>query len=177
MKSVLFFALRDDLLLVLNDVEERMPLKYVRFGRLSSPRYESLDRGSAIPFLGLASADSVASCTSFVVSSRDTSLAIREVSTSQGSVFFMDQLINPDSVTLTPGGVRGEGVLLHGRVATASDTAASQHLMRLFGSAIRKRFSKIKAFYVGPAARRMLEAGSRLTVSVNSPRELDLTLL
>jgi hypothetical protein len=86
----------------------------------------------------------------------------------------VDQLRNPDSVTFTPAGIWDDDVILHGRVATASDSEASQALMRRFHVAIKKGFAKVKAFYVGPQAMELLKAGKRLTIAAQSPREFDL---
>ena len=86
----------------------------------------------------------------------------------------MDQLANPDTVTLTPGGVWTQDIVLYGRVATASDSKASQELMRRFACAIKKQFTKIRAFYVGPKARELLDKGKRLTIAAQSPRDFDL---
>jgi hypothetical protein len=87
----------------------------------------------------------------------------------------MDQLLNPDSVTLTPGGTRGANIVIAGRVATASDSVASADLMKAFETAFRNTFGKIKAFRVGPEAERLLDSGARLTVATQSPITLDLT--
>jgi hypothetical protein len=46
----------------------------------------------------------------------------------------------------------------------------SSELLRLVRSLMRKQFKKIKAFYVGQAAERMLDSGKRLTMAVQSPR-------
>src|SRR5262249_1559815 len=99
----------------------------------------------------------------------------REIRLTDGSIrFCVDQLSNPDSVTFISGGIWSDDIVLHGRVATASDTEASQQLMKRFAAVFRKKFSKIKAFWVGPRAMALLDAGRRLTISVQSPREFDL---
>jgi hypothetical protein len=46
--------------------------------------------------------------------------------------------------------------------------------MKLFAAPFRKRFRKIKAFWVGPDALTELERGTRLTMAVGSPAEYDL---
>ncbi len=89
--------------------------------------------------------------------------------------FCVDQLVNPDTIWFTPGGVWGEDFVLNGRVGTASDSDPSRYLMKRFDSAFKKRFRKIKAFLVGPGALAFLEAGKRLTAAVQSPRDFDLT--
>jgi hypothetical protein len=78
-------------------------------------------------------------------------------------------------VEFKPGGIWNEDVLLHGRIATASESQISQALMKRFQSAAKKTFSKVKAFYVGPKALVLLDSGKRLTISAQSPREFDLT--
>jgi hypothetical protein len=47
--------------------------------------------------------------------------------------------------------------------------------MKRFNAEIRKEFSKVKAFWVGPNALTLLNAGKRLTDASQSPREFDLT--
>jgi hypothetical protein len=73
------------------------------------------------------------------------------------------------------GGLWGDDILLHGRFASASKEAFSSELLQLVGSLVRKQFKKIKAFYVGQAAERMLDSGKRLTIAVQSPRTIDLS--
>ena len=46
---------------------------------------------------------------------------------------------------------------------------------RPFAAHIRKSFRKIRAFCVGSHAEALLDAGKRLTVAEQSPREFDLT--
>lgn len=91
-------------------------------------------------------------------------------------MFSIDQLANPDSVTFTAGGKWDNDVLLHGRIATASDSDISKELMKLFNLVIRKQFKKVGAYWVGPAAYVFLEAGWRLTLSAHSPRDFDLII-
>jgi hypothetical protein len=70
-----------------------------------------------------------------------------------------------------------EKILLAGSIGTASETQASQALMKRFQAAFKKTFSKVKAYYVGPKALTLLKSGTRLTISAQSPPEFDLTLL
>jgi len=90
--------------------------------------------------------------------------------------FAIDQLKNPDTITFSPGGLWNNDILLHGRVATASQSKSSQALMKRFKAALQKTFVKVKAFYVGPQALMLLKNGQRLTISAQSPREFDLAI-
>jgi hypothetical protein len=177
MRQILFFAVRQDLLRVLEMVEGGGPLKYIRTGQFPKGNYESYGRGADIPNLGDATSDSAINCQAFLVCGRETPIRPRPLGTIEPAArFSIDQLLNPDTVTFTPGGMRREDVLLHGRVATASDSMISQGLMKRFHSAIRRSFTRVKAFYVGPNALGLLRSGMRLTISVQSPREFDLAI-
>jgi hypothetical protein len=90
--------------------------------------------------------------------------------------FVMDQLVNPDTIEFTPAGMWNEEIVLHGRVATASDTPGSKELMKHFRSALKKHFVKVNAFYVGTSALQLLKQGKRLTLSLQTPRAFDLKL-
>ena len=174
MKQIHFYALKEDLLPVLEAVERGGPLKYVRMGQSSTPNYESFAHGAGIPNLGNASSDSASSGQSFLVAGRDVPVNVRAINAAGVERYAIDQLVNPDTVTLTPGGIWGEDVVLSGRVATVSNSAPAQELMKRFNSAFKEHFSKVKAFSVGPKAFALLSAGKRLTSSAQSPREYDL---
>src|SRR5688500_16564810 len=148
-----FFAVDDDLLPVFERVEGEVPLKYVLTGEKRSAAYQTFARGADLPHLGIADRDSAIACDDFLVTKLETPINLRPVRLSSGSkVFLVDQLFNPDSVTLAPGGLWGDDVVLNGRVATASDSEIAQYLMKRFQSVIRKHFTRVKAFWVGPKA-------------------------
>jgi hypothetical protein len=178
MKHILFFAVKEDLLALLELVESKGPLKYARTGNFLRDEIKDgiglFENGAELPNLGKASADSSAACEAFLVCERDTSINLRDLQAGKGGRICVDQLINPDSVEFKPGGIWNEEVVLHGRIATASESQISQSLMKRFQTAVRAIFSKAKAYYVGPKALALLESGKRLTISVQSPREFDL---
>lgn len=177
MTQILFYATEEDLLPIFEFAEASKPLKYARTGRYAQPKPDVLHSGTSIPKLGTANNDSSIACDSYLILGQSSALAVRDMPQKDGSTnYFVDQLINPDSVVITAGGVRMPGILLHGRVATASDSPQSQELMKLFASAFRKRFRKVKAFWVGDDALSQLERGTRLTMAVSSPGEFDLKL-
>jgi len=174
-KQVLFFATKGDLLPVLDAVEGAGALKYVRMGNFTRPELDTFSRGADIPKLGEADADSASSCEAFLVCTANKQIEVRSLTgTHDIRRYCVDQLLNPDTVTFSAGGQWNDDILLYGRVATVSGSPASQALMKRFRSAIRKHFVKVRAFYVGPNARSLLEAGKRLTIAAQSPREFDL---
>src|SRR5713101_6531804 len=164
--QILFFGTKTDLLPVLDSAEKEQGIKYVRFGSFDKPVSESFVRGADIPDLGIASSQSASNCATFLVCDQNTEVRPRQI---RGHGYAFDQLGNPDTITFDPGGLWGDDVLLHGRFATASTAAPSIELLKLFRSLVRKRFEKIKAFYVGKEASQMLARGKRLTIAAQSP--------
>lgn len=176
MAHTLFFATRNDLLPVLAHAERAGALKYVRTGLYSSPHFESFARGEDIPDLGRAAAAAAVGCASFLVCATDARVKIRHRRSDGINRYFIDQLLNPDTVIFEPGGAWTADIHLHGRVATASATEPAKELMKRFRAGIRKHFVTIGAYYLGPEARRLLMEGKRLTIAQQSPPEFDLTI-
>jgi hypothetical protein len=175
-KQILFFALQEDILSVLEIVETGGPIKYARMGG-QFDTLKTFNAGAEIPQLGRASSDSSISCESFLVAHRETPIQLRFLEkVNNRQRFAVDQLLNPDTIALTPGGLWDEETVLNGRAATVSESQRSEDLMKRFQAAIKKNFRKIKTFYVGPQAYTLLEQGKRLTISAQSPREFDLKM-
>jgi hypothetical protein len=176
MKQLQFYAVDRDLLPVLQAVESFGPLKYVRAGNFTTQDLQTFLQGSDLPNLGKASSDSATGCDRFLVCQRELAVAVDRFVDYHGVArCCIDQLANPDTVILTPGGVWNEDIVLYGCVGTASESKASQELMRRFAGAIKKQFTKIKAVYVGPKACELLDAGKRLTLAAQTPKDFDLT--
>jgi hypothetical protein len=176
MTQLLFYATKEDLLPIFAAAEASTLLKYTRTGRYARPQPPIFASGANIPDLGTADNDASIACDSYLILDRSTDVQVRHVQPRDGTTsFFVDQLINPDSIVIAAGGIRTPGVLLSGRVGTASDSPRSQALMKLFAAPLRKRFRKVGAFWAGPDALTELERGTRLTMSVGSPAEYDLS--
>jgi hypothetical protein len=179
MKYIHFHALKEDLLPVLEAIETKGPLKYTRTGNFIRADFKGdagvFYSGAEIPNLGKATVDSSHACDTYLVCKRDTPINLNEFQGVGGvERVSIDQLLNPDTVGFTAAGIWNEDIILEGRIATVSDSQASQELMKRFHSAIKKSFQKVRAFYVGPKALTLLESGKRLTMSAQSPREFDL---
>lgn len=175
--QTMFFATKEDLFPVLQRIEEKRTLKYVLTGLHFSPELTSFDSALDIPNLSIASSESAISGDGYLVVERTERVNMRPVPQNSGGIrYAVDQLENPGTIIFLPGGIFGENVLLYGRVATASSHPDSLALCRLFSASLKKSFSKIKSFYVGSAARKLLDQGCRLTLAVQTPREYDLSL-
>lgn len=172
-----FYATKADLVPVLTNIEAGNLLTYARYGSYLTPVFPAFDSGLELPLLGVASSDSAVSCDAYVVVSRGVEVIPREIQRSDGvRRYAVDQLLNPQSITFHPGGLRSPGALLHGRVATAATTAESRRLLGRFNRALKKSFRKVAAFYVGPEAFSLLVQGTRLTMALRSPSLYDLKL-
>jgi hypothetical protein len=177
MKQILFFALRNDMVSVLNRFDAMGAVKYIASGVISSPSCSSFDRGASIPDLGKASNASAINCQSFLIGTSDTEIRLRPLADDDCRMrFAVDQLENPDTITFSPGGLWKDGILLHGRASTVSQSKMSQELMKRFQKALKVDFQKVKAYYVGLEALELLKNGQRLTSSAQSPRDLDLAI-
>lgn len=175
MKKFIFYATREDLVPVTDAVERSMSLIYARMGQSRAPEPECYTQASTIPNLGRATTHSVSTNEEYLVVSACDRIQTRTIRANDGSEYYLtDQLVNPTSISFAPGGLWDSGVLLHGRIATVSDTPEAKQLLGTFEKEFRKRFRKVKAFWVGEDALNRLRGGTRLTISAQSPREFDL---
>jgi hypothetical protein len=176
-KQIPFFAVREDLLPLLEALESEGSVKYaLRKGQSADPRLVVFDHGKDIPNLGKATSETGNSSETFLVCKPELQIVPRSVMVFGQERFFIDQLYNPDTVAFTPAGMWDEEILLAGRVGTASNSQESQKLMKRFHSAIRRRFVKVKAYWVGHGALELLQSGKRLTIAEQSPKEFDLSV-
>jgi hypothetical protein len=171
-----FFATADDLLAVLLSVEARHALVYTPFDHVYEPRVEHFRTARDLPTLFRPQPfESAVSGPAYLVTKAGTEVVLRRLSPYEGKDrWSIDQLTNPDSTVLRHGGMYGDHVLLQGEVRTAYKTKVAMRLQRAFDAAIRKRFVKIGAFYVGPGAEALLDSGCRLTAAEQCPPESDL---
>jgi len=172
-----FYATKADLMPVLELVERKQPIKYTRCGTLATNSPEIFLQASDIPALGTAKCESASVGECFLVSSREVTIQPRAIKQNDGKTrFAFDQLYNPETVTLLPGGWWGKDILLYGRVDTVSQRPTAQKLKRQYANALRKHFVRVGAYYVGKEAYRALEAGKRLTLAEQTPTSFDLRI-
>jgi hypothetical protein len=172
---LLFFALKSDLLLVLNEMEAKQPLKYVLAGMFSAPDMEQWTKGCELPELGQADRAQTAGCRTFVVTYPEVEVKLWRRQIHNGQIRFgIDQLVNHDTITFTPAGAWKGEMIIAGACGTVSDSPIAQSLMKLVSKAMKKHFVRIGAYWVGPEALSYLRAGGRLTGAEQSPPIYDL---
>lgn len=112
---------------------------------------------------------------SYLVSSRELPTEVRAVQQRGGGIkYVIDQLVNPKTIVFRPGGLGGDRCLISGQLGTVSSDPISVRIFQLFTREVKKKFAKIKSFYVGKEAERLLNSGWRLTTSPKAPRMYDL---
>ena len=123
MKHLLFFALKDDLVPVFELVEAKGSLKYARTGNFLAREFQggAFDSGTKIPNLGIADADSSIACEDYLVCKPETPINIRRLQGVSGERVCVDQLVNPDSITICPGGTWRDEAIIAGRIDVVSE--------------------------------------------------------
>jgi hypothetical protein len=175
MKRIPFFALKSDLLLVLRDIESKRSVKYVSANTFATGNAEQWPTGHLIPDLGRAAGEQAAACKMFLITYPELPVQLRRVKRDDGRTSFIaDQLSNPDTITVVPAGKWKDNIIIAGAFGTASESAISQALMRTANAAVKRHFTKVRAFWVGPEALIYLRSGKRLTIAEQSPSVLDL---
>lgn len=173
--SIHLFAAGDDLLPVLTAVEAKHPIKYVLMEPNSTGVVAEFSTATNLPDQGRATAPDAIGCQSYLVTGRDLTVTPRRIVSNDGTVWYaIDQMINPDTVEVSPGGLWNGEVVISGRITTVSDTDHAGMLMRAYRNAVRRHFVRVRAAWVGPTACALLHAGKRLTMAVQSPRKYDL---
>lgn len=173
--QISFFATQSDLLPVLQAVEGSRPFEYIPSGSFNAPTVKRLESLITSPNLGIATVGDSNHEATYLIASRGTEVQIRDVPQRRGGVkYAVDQVANPKTIAIRPGGMYQDKYLIAGQIGTASDDKDSFELFKLFSGELTKRFEKVKSFYVGPEARTLLDKGWRLTASVKASPEYDL---
>jgi ribosomal protein S4 len=174
-RSIHFFATKHDIESVLMAIESKLQLQYVRTALANSPSMFAVQSYKLIPDLGVAVRGDQVHEASYIVLNADEQVTIREVPQRRGGVMYaIDQQANPTSIAFRPGGVYQHSAVIAGQAGTCTDDPTSHELANLFAREIRRQFKRIKSFFVGPEAERLLDAGYRLTIGVTTSREIDL---
>ncbi|QPJ63226.1 MAG: hypothetical protein G3M70_15630 [Candidatus Nitronauta litoralis] len=177
-RQLSFFATRNDLSKVLEVVASRTLFCFASYmdDQEGFPKiYRSI---LDLPNLSVSVNGELNRENSYLLIENGVTPKIRHIEQRRGGTRkLFDQLSHPESVLLKPGGVMGEfECIIAGQIGTVSDNQWSGDLYKDLLREFKKRFKKVKAFYVGSSAMEKLEAGVRLTSNVKSPPEYDLSL-
>lgn len=157
------FATSEDWINVVSSVLSKRSLTFAKVGMFDTPKAEEIGEGKNFtPFA------------SYLVLDKPNKVIVRAVLQLNGETkHAVDQLDNPGSIILQMGGMGNER-LVAGQIGTTRTEQTAEDLYAIFLTEIKKQFVKIKSYYVGPEAVRLLDAGQRLSPTSKSPPEYDL---
>jgi hypothetical protein len=172
-----FFATAEDLRPGLARLDAAPGLRYVRCGLSKADHPEEFERGDALPSLGVATSGHVTGNPQFLVLLRSAAVEVRPVHfRSGGTEYAVDQLANPDSVVLQPGGRLADGPFVAGSVASICATKDARTLLKTVSTAITRGFTRVQSFWLGPEALKLFRGGAIrfVTSSISASRNYDL---
>lgn len=165
-KRFFFFATPEDLREPIQRVQASRSLHYAEAGNFESPEITLSNSLLDIADLGSAQKNQTLLCSRYIALPADVTLLVRRLGEVTGKTrYLVDQLINPTSLVIRPGGVFGDRFVLCGEIGTCSDDEASVELFRLFKHSFVKSFKPFESFrvyLVGPGALSRYNAGARL---------------
>jgi len=174
-RSLQIHATRSDWLECLAAAEAGRPLAYTLTGLFEEPVLSTFHGVASVPDFGIAKHGNTVLESGFLVHDVGSVIQIRDVPQRNASIrYAVDQLVNPTTIGVRPGGLFGDNVVIAGQLGTASDDPISSELFRLVARSVKKLFTKIKAYWVGPAAVEILDAGGKLSVSSETDPLYDL---
>jgi len=174
-KAIHFFATERDLVNVLQAAECDRPLKYTQAGMFDEPIASTFGSCLQLPNLGTAASGDQNLEPFWLITDATANIQFEVVPQRRGGTRFgIDPGTNPASVVLWPGGRFDNSCIVAGKISTTMANSVSMQLMNLFTREIKRRFKRIRSFFVGPDAENLLDAGYRLAHSAQSPVECDL---
>ena len=158
------YATQSDLSDIAREVSSVRPLQFAVAGLFDQMETTILtDLESLLPF------------TSYLVFGKGRGITVRSIPQRNGAEkYAVDQIENPHTVVIQCGGLLDGQRLIAGQVGTVSTGKDSNEIYALFAKAIRRKYEKIKSYYVGPEAAQLLDKGVRLTPTAKSPETYDL---
>lgn len=170
-----FFAAGSDLLPAVEAFEANHAVHYLLQGMFDAAATDQYLSAASIPNLGMAAFGHRGVEKTYLVIDRNTQATFREVPQRRGAArHSLDLMTNPTGFSFQPSGAFAGQFVIDGYIGTATGNPASGDLCKALAREIRKRFTKIHDYYVGPEALRLMESGWRLTFSTQTPVEFDL---
>jgi hypothetical protein len=171
-----FFAIKEDWPAVFDYVERKRHLVYTAtgFDQMRNPDPPRYLEGKAIPNLGLASYEQCIACDSYMVSPfPKVPTPIKGLMFDGEARYDLYSSAYPDTIRLIHAG-RWKDMIVSGLIDTMGQGPQAQSLINAFHAAMKKSFTRVNAYWVGPQAHGEWLQGRRLTDAEQSPPEYDL---
>jgi hypothetical protein len=173
-RQQLFFATKNDIIEILVEFEKKVNIKYIKSGLFEINKIEELNSLTEFIPLGVINFGDWALSETFLIYKKGTQINSREILQNSGEKkYLIDQIKNPETIVLRPGGLYGNCVIA-GYIGTISSNKSSIELYSLLLSHMKKQFKKIGVCYVGKESVRLMDSGWRLTQFANGAKEYDL---
>ena len=173
--QTVFYAVANDMSDLLAALEVAQDVQYTRTGLFAERDPVTVRSYREIPDFGIAIHPTAVANPSYMMSLRGETVDSTPIPQKAGGVLFaVDQSSNSNAIFLQPGGRYGSDVILYGTVGTMSPSQQALTLYKIVSKLLRKKFSPVNEYLVGPDAFEAWNAGARLTIAVQSPPEFNL---
>ncbi len=163
-KQLPVYATQLDLATIAKEVILVRPIEFAVMGLFDRPELIVLD-----------DADYLKPFTSYLAFDKGLSIAVRSVPQRNGGIkFAVDPMENIHTMVLHIGGHNNHSRLIAGAISVATGSQVGEGIYSLFAKEIRRKFEKIRSYYVGPEALKLFDDGIRLTPTAKSPEAYDL---
>ncbi|MCW2292777.1 hypothetical protein M2262_002827 [Pseudomonas sp. BIGb0408] len=174
-KNIHFFAMRDDLVEVLDAAKQIMSFKFAQGTddeRLPIVYQSVLD----VPGFSVATSGDQNHCPRYLLIPEDALPVPRTVVMNDGRVRnFLNEGGQPSSVSLIPGGLYSSGgIIIAGDINTMTADQWTQNLHKVLRKFFTMHFKRVNGVYVGKQAYQKLKEGWRLNSSIKAPVFTDL---
>ena len=171
-KSISLFATRADCEPFLQIIETTTALNYMRCGLFVKEELILYNTYLSIDDFGTTFQGAAVGENRYLIAPSDTQIQVRAVPQRKGGVLYaIDQWDNPTSIILQPGGRYRDKYVISGQLGTISDDPVSVNLYRSFLREIRKRFTYIGSYWVGPEALQLCKEGVCLTHDISASKD------
>jgi hypothetical protein len=174
--QISFFATKNDLLSVIYKAAEIKPFYFSRLGDIDGVKvYEN---PSVIDDLSKYSSVVNRELNSYLlIDPMDVPITRSVVQKNGVMKYFFDQMSHPKSIFLNSGGeVVDMNCMISGQIGTITNDEWSLSLYKLLLSLVKKKFKKVKSFYLGDESYEKLKVGYRLMVNIKSHPDYDLKI-
>lgn len=173
----LFFATKADLLEISQNVEQVSQIKYLKQNSKETEDVRILSSLKDYENLGINSSGEK-SAETFLVVEKAEPYYIREVQLNKGGMrYFLDQVLNPNSILLRPGGLYKDDFLICGEIGTMGNSIESKKIYNIFLKAIKQQSCANKeGLFVGQDAMKLYGKRRFIGISIKQPEEYDLLL-
>jgi hypothetical protein len=170
------FATRSDLMPRIEWIEWQKDLHYAISDMYKSKDIEILSSLLGIKEIGYNNTGQYTSGTQFLVVEKKYKIRTEKIRQKKGGYLYdVGPLKNPHSIIFQPGGIYNDSKLIRGSIGTVTESKKSIELYKFFSKEIVQGFTKIKDWYVGPEALKLMESGVRLiTMHVHESPKHDL---